>query len=681
MRGDTLKKANRSRAGRTTVALIAAGVLAAGIPAASAETAATAPRIDLKVLVLDDGGSAVDALVAQLKSIGLPYQTVKLNDAGRQKVDAAFLSDTVSGRPRAKFQGVVAPNEIPFGSADAPEQTALAAYEKTFGIRQIDAYTWAHPEVGLDYTDQNGGWAGVLDGARTQVTADGKAGPFSYLDGTVPFEDNSALVSESYGYAGHPRDGYTSYLTAPTGGSLVGSYTHDGHSELIVTFAYNQYQEQFKVLARGMVEWLTQGVHLGQSRNYFAVHVDDVFAPDARWDTTANCTPGDFDCAGGSGQTSDIRMTAADAQYAAQWEQTNGFTLDLLYNAGSGEEWKAENGGTDALTAQLLADKAKFRWENHTYTHEFLGCVQDTTTVPWTCAKNADGSTKWVSRSDISGQINNNYTWGVQKGLPVDRTELVTGEHSGLKTLPQQPQDNPNLAAGLLDAGVKWVGSDNSREPQQRAVGKALTVPRYPMNVYYNVGGAAEMTDEYNWIYTSKADGGSGICEDNPTSTCLPAPLDTATGYRTHIVPQEAATALRHALGNDPRPHYVHQSNLAEERLLYPVLDQVLGDYRGLFADSAPVVNLRQRDIGTELGRQSTWAKAVADGKVTAYRIGTAVTVQAPSGVVAPVTAPEGTQQQQLLGTTVFGTPYAGQRSAWSSPGPLQAAITLKLPA
>lgn len=300
MRGETLKKANRLNAGRATVALFTAGVLAAGIPAAAADTTATPPRIDLKVLVLDDGGSAVDALVAQLKSIGLPYQTVKLNDAGRQTVDAAFLSDTVNGRPRAKFQGVVAPNEIPFGAADAPEQTALVAYEKTFGIRQIDAYTWAHPEVGLDYTDQNGGWAGVLDGATTQVTADGKAGPFNYLDGPVLFEDNSAMVSESYGYAGHPREGYSSYLTAPTGGSLVGSYTHDGRSELVVTFAYNQYQEQFKVLARGMVEWLTQGVHLGQSRNYFAVHVDDVFAPDARWDTTLNCTPGDFDCAGGA---------------------------------------------------------------------------------------------------------------------------------------------------------------------------------------------------------------------------------------------------------------------------------------------------------------------------------------------------------------------------------------------
>ena len=138
--------------------------------------------------------------------------------------------------------------------------------------------------------------------------------------------------------------------------------------------------------------------------------------------------------------------------------------------------------------------------------------------------------------------------------------------------------------------------------------GSALTVPRYPMNVYYNVGTAEEITDEYNWIYTSKADGGSGVCENNPTSTCLDDPLDTATGFESYILPQEARTALGHAVGNDPRPHYVHQSNLAEDRLLYPVLDKVLADYRALYADNAPLENPRQSAVGTELKRRARLA-------------------------------------------------------------------------
>ncbi|MFC8277084.1 hypothetical protein ACFUJR_32065 [Streptomyces sp. NPDC057271] len=685
--GSRTPRASASGLGRTprTAALIAAALLATVVPTAGASAAAPpVPRIDLTVLVVDDGGGAVEAITAELRSTGVPYRRVDLADSSRPVIDAAFLSDTVSGRPRAKYQGVVLPHEAAFGP-DSAEQAALTAYEKSFGIPQVDAYTWAHPGVGLDYTS-DGGFSGPLDGAAAAVTAVGRTGPFRYLDGPVTFEDNDPSISESYGYAGRPREGFTSLLDIPVDGggraSLIGEYAHDGRRELVVTFAYNQYQRQFRVLARGIVEWLTQGVHLGQNRNYFSVHVDDVFAPDARWDTTRNCTPGDFDCPGGDGEAGEnpVRMTAADATYAAAWQKSAGFTLDMVYNGGQGEQWKTENGGTDPLAARLIADRAQYRWINHTYTHPFLGCVQDNTTVPWQCAKTAAGATRWTSRSTISAQIRDNHNWAVAKGISVDRTELVTGEHSGLKTLPQQPVDNPNLSGALSDNGVKWIASDNSREPLQRPVGAAKTVPRHPMNVYYNVGTAAEMADEYNWVYTSRADGGSGICESDPASTCLPAPLDTATGYATHIVPQEARTALSHVVANDPRPHYVHQSNLAEDRILYPVLDRVLADYRGLFADNTPLVNPRQRDVGTELNRRTAWDRALAAGRVTAYRIGATVTVKAPSGVVAPVTVPEGTRKQLLLGTAVFGTPYAGARSAWTGPEALQSAIKLKLP-
>ncbi|MEU0404690.1 hypothetical protein ABZ318_31645 [Streptomyces sp. NPDC006197] len=672
-----------SRTGRIAT-LAAAALLATVLPSAQA-AAETAPRVDLTVLVVDDGGSAVGAITAELKGSGVPYRRIDLGDPNRPVLDTAFLSDTVDGRPRAKYQGVVLPHESAFGP-DSAEQTALHAYERTFGIPQVDAYTWSHPGVGLDYTDQ-GGWSGVLDGTTAGVTAAGRAGPFRYLAGALAFEDNDPAVAESYGYAGRPRTGYTSFLDMPIDGggraSLVGEYAADGRRELVVTFAYNRYQRQFRALARGIVDWLTQGVHLGQSRNYLSVHVDDVFAPDARWDPALNCTPGDFDCVGDDGEGANpIRMTAADAQYAAAWQKSSGFTLDMVYNGGQGEQWKTEHGGTDPLTDRLVADRAQYRWINHTYTHPFLGCVQDNTVVPWRCATDTAGNTLWVSRSELSGQIRDNHDWAVRKGISVDRSELVTGEHSGLRTLPQQPADNPHLADALADNGVKWTASDNSREPEQRTVGTgaAKTVPRHPMNVYYNVGTAAEMADEYNWIYTSRADGGSGICESNPASTCLPAPLPTATGYADHIVPQEARTALSHVLGNDPRPHYVHQSNLAEERLLYPVLDRVLADYRTLFAANAPLVNPAQKDVGTELNRRAAWDQAVAAGKVTAYRIGTTVTVKAPSGVTAPVTAPEGTRKRLLLGTTAFGTPYAGTRSAWTTPELLQTTVTLTLP-
>ncbi|MEU3660214.1 hypothetical protein AB0E77_10680 [Streptomyces sp. NPDC032940] len=666
---------------RTTALTVGALIASLALPAGTARAEDPAPRVDLRVLVVSDGGPATDAIAAELETAGTPYTEVDLGDAGRPSIDAGFLADTVDGRPRARFQAVVMPNDNPF-PAGSGEMAALAAYEAEYGIPQVDAYTYARPEVGLQYAVGTG-YAGSLDGVRAEVTEAGLAGPFGYLDGAVPFEDNSPIVGESYAYLSTPAPGadFVPYVQAAipgraTKGSLVGEYRHDGRRELVVTFVYNRYQQQFRLLARGIVEWMTGGVHTGADRNYFAVHVDDVFAADDRWDTALNCTPGDVDCAPGEGTPNPIRMVPADVDHAIAWQDSRDFTLDLAYNGSGSVDHRQDNGGADPLADKLIADRGAFRWINHTYTHAFLGCVQDVSVVPWKCATNPDGSTRWVTRNEIADEIATNRVWGEGAGLPLDDDELVTGEHSGLKVTPQQPEDNPNLGPALTDNRVAWLGSDNSRDPVQRRVGSATTVSRYPMNVFYNAGRAAEQVDEYNWIYTSRAQGGSGICEDNPaTSTCLPAPLDPATGYAGHIVPLETRIALGHVLSNDPKPHFIHQSNLAEERIAYPVLDGVLDDYAGLFADNTPVVNLRMADIGVELQRRAAWQAALDAGQVTAYRVGDAVTVKAPDGVAVPATMPAGT----LHAGTAFGDAYAGAVSGWTTPGSGQP-LVLTLP-
>ncbi|MEU6474406.1 hypothetical protein ABZ927_18370 [Streptomyces massasporeus] len=666
------------RTTRTTVLTVGALIAALGLPAGAAH-ADTTPRIDLRVLVVSDGGPSTDAIAAELAAAGTPYTRIDLTQSGRTVIDADFLADTVDGRPRAKFQAVVLPNDNPFPSGSS-EMAALAAYEQTYDVPQVDAYTYARPEAGLQYP-VHGGYSGSIDGKRAEVTAAGKSGPFGYLDGAVPFEDNDPAIGESYAYLSKPVAGadFTPYVEATipgqtAKGTLVGEYRHDGRRELVVTFVYNQYQQQFRLLARGIVEWMTGGVHLGASRNYFAVHVDDVFAADDRWNSRLNCTPGDVDCTDPTATPDPIRMTPSDVDHAVDWQNRKKFTLDFAYNGAGSVDHREDNNGADPLADRLIARRGEFRWINHTYSHPFLGCVQDTTVVPWKCATNADGSTRWMSRNDISDEIAINRVWGVSAGLPLVNSELVTGEHSGMKVLPQQPEDNPNLALALDDNRIAWLGSDNSREPGQRRVGPSTTVPRYPMNVFYNAGRAAEQVDEYNWIYTSRAQGGSGICEDNPaTTTCLPAPLNTATGYADHIVPLETQIALGHVLANDPKPHFIHQSNLAEDRIAYPVLDGVLDGYQALFSEDTPVVNLRMRDIGTELERRAKWQAALEAGKITAYRIGGAVTVDAPDGLAVTATLPTGT----TLAGAAFGEAYAGSVSGWTPSTGAPLALTL----
>ncbi|MFF5575921.1 hypothetical protein [Streptomyces luteogriseus] len=670
------------RTTRTTVLTVGALIAALGLPAGAAH-ADTTPRIDLRVLVVSDGGPSTDAIAAELAAAGTPYTRIDLTQSGRTVIDAGFLADTVDGRPRARFQAVVLPNDNPF-PAGSSEMAALAAYEQKYDVPQVDAYTYARPEAGLQYPVY-GGYSGSIDGKRAEVTAAGKSGPFGYLDGAVPFEDNDPAIGESYAYLSKPVAGadFTPYVEATipgqsAKGSLVGEYRHDGRRELVVTFVYNRYQQQFRLLARGIVEWMTGGVHLGASRNYFAVHVDDVFAADDRWNSRLNCTPGDVDCTDPTATPDPIRMTPADVDHAVDWQDDKKFTLDFAYNGAGSADHREDNNGADPLADRLIARRGEFRWINHTYSHPFLGCVQDTTVVPWKCATNADGSTRWVSRNDISDEIATNRVWGESAGLPLVNSELVTGEHSGMKVLPQQPQDNPNLALALADNHITWLGSDNSREPDQRRVGPSTTVPRYPMNVFYNAGRAAEQVDEYNWIYTSRAQGGSGICEDNPaTTTCLPAPLDTATGYAGHIVPLETQIALGHVLANDPKPHFIHQSNLAEDRIAYPVLDGVLDGYQALFSEDTPVVNLRMRDIGAELERRAEWRTALGAGRITAYRIGGTVTVDAPDALAVTATVPTGT----TLAGAAFGEAYAGSVSGWTPSTGAPLVLTLPAPA
>ncbi|SFF60517.1 hypothetical protein SAMN02787118_109212 [Streptomyces mirabilis] len=158
-----------------------------GLPAGTARADDTAPRIDLRVLVVSDGGPSTDAIAAELDTAGTPYTEVDLQQSGRSVIDAGFLADTVDGRPRAKFQAVVLPNDNPF-PAGSGEMAALAAYEQTYAIPQVDAYTYARPEAGLKYP-VSGGYSGSVDGVQAQVTAAGKAGPFgSARSGAVSWQ-------------------------------------------------------------------------------------------------------------------------------------------------------------------------------------------------------------------------------------------------------------------------------------------------------------------------------------------------------------------------------------------------------------------------------------------------------------------------------------------------------------
>lgn len=655
-------------------------------------TGAFVPWVDLRVLVVDDGSPMVGALAERLAQEGVATTRIDLSSPTRPTLTHAFLGSVGRYGARANFVGVVVPSEATPGLS-ASERSTLADYERGFGIREVVAYTWANPAVGLNYAEAPG-YIGPVDGLAATVTTDGFREAFGYLDGSLVLDDLDPAVDESFGYlatplADDPSGGiFTPLLTATipgtsVAGSLIGMYDTVGREQLVTTFATNGYQEHFKVLSHGIISWLTKGMSTSSYRNHFSVQVDDVFLPDDRWSIDGNCTIGDgCDPAAHPPEApgSTIRMTAADGDAAAAWQDANDFQLDLAFN-GAGSE---EAGPGDPLTSRLLALRSRFRWTNHTWSHPYLGCTQDSSVSPWTCLV-AGGVVQWASQATIRAEIDQNLAWAIARGIPLDRTELVTGEHSGLRSLPQMPDDNPNLSPALAGSGISWVASDASREAEPRRIGSATTVPRHPMNIFYNTGTRAEAVDEYNWIYTSRANGGSGICEDNPATTTCIAPLDLASGFDDHIVPLEERIAFGHVVGMSPRPHYAHQSNLAEDRILYPVLAGVLARYRETFADNTPLVNERLASVGRELARHQAW-RATTDVHASVQGTRLVVTNAGPSSATVPLTTPPGTRDVLalnpngtiLLAGGLMGSSYAGHRSTWVTVGSMRS-VTYQL--
>ena len=664
-----------TRRGVRGAALIGALLLLAGPVAQSVPTSAEAaqdvvvskavnPKIDLKVLVVSDGSPMVSAYQDRLIREGIPYEVLDLNAAGRPVLDNAFLTVPDVEAPHARFQGVIMPNSAPGGLASV-ELDALHDYQAKFGVRQISAYVWPSAQHGMNTPV----YSGAVDGQTGTVTAAAKRDGHGYLKGAVKLDNIDTAVTESYGYLATPANTpgvtVTPLVTTPvpgtsTQGVLSGVFNDGSREELFNTYASNQYQQHFQVLSHGQLEWLTRGVRLGEYANWFSVHSDDVLMADALWNPAGNCTYGD-DCDESKYPSttpgSAARMTATDVMYQKSWQQQWNFKIDVVYNgAGSAEYMQEKNTTSDPVLTAFRNNASAFRSINHTYSHPYLGCEQISTGLgTWECAREASGATKYVPRATIVEEINQNKTFAARNGFKPEAAALVTGQHSGLKSLPQMPQDNPNLAPALSQTGIRWVASDASRESQQRPVGSALTVPRYPMNIFYNTATRAQAVDEYNWIYTSRANGGSGLCEENPaTSTCI-TPLSITTGFQNYIVPIEARIGLGHVVGNDPRPHYVHQSNQTQDRIIYPVLQRILSSYRGTFAANTPLINPTMTKAGTELQEQDLWA---AERDATAFYWKGQVHISATgNGASVPVSMPDGS----TTGGAALPETYAGK--------------------
>jgi hypothetical protein len=637
------------------------------IPAPTAPPVGPHGGVDLNVLVVADGTPPVEAIRQQLATEGIPATVVSLHDTSRPKITRAFLARALPGGGKGgNFDGIVLPGPSPSALSGA-ENATLAWYERRFNVREVDAYSPPMPNMGMNSPPV---YSGLLSSNLGVTTAGARAG-FGYLNRSFPFSGGPAGAAP-FGYLAQPVPGagatplVTSAIPHSSGSAtLIWQYDQGGREELGIGFGYGYFQPQFHYLGHGIVDWVTRGVNLGDWRNYLDIAYDDMFLGDAQWSTVGHCTPGAGICPPGTPMTPTIRMQAADVTYLVQWEKQHHFTVEFLYNGGASVRFRTH--GVDLLLAATRPVAKDFYWVNHTYTHAYFGCKQDFSVVPWQCVRSG-GQIVWAADTSlINSQIFGNFTWARQNGIPAEPGVVATGEYSGLKLLPQQPVDNPYLDRATGPGKLKWVVLDASREPNMRPVGAALGVPRHPIDVGFDVDTVANEVNEFNWYNTSKADGGSGFCQGSKVTACL-KPLNLKTGWTSTIVPQQVQIVYNAVLNNDPRPFFLHQSNLTADRLAYPVMDDVLSAYRAVYGPSAPIENLPTTGDGAVLRDQQLWAQALHAGTVTAWVQGHTVTISGPPGTPVPVTVPAGARVGSAAGPA-FGSPYAGELSQYTKLG------------
>ena len=237
---------------------------------------------------------------------------------------------------------------------------------------------------------------------------------------------------------------------------------------------------------------------------------------------------------------------------------------------------------------------------------------------------------------------------------------------------PTRPRPRLARTASWLPGACTAAWSTPPLRPSSTAPPEVA--PRHPINIYYNASTETQELDEYNTIY------GAGHTFAD-------------------VVNSVVSGMLQNMLNNDPRPTYVHQTNImgqppagpattgtppatpdtTGDGLLYSVLNPLLADYHSYFSAATPYEQPTLGAIGTILADQSAWSTTVP-GTVSATDTGGTITVtnNGTSSIAVPVTAPTGTLIEPA--GTAFGTAYSGALSDWVTLAPGQSEV-LQAPA
>ena len=586
--------------------------------------------VALKVLIIGTGpGDAdLDAAKAMLDNAGVPYDVLDARPAGSLTNDTLVAADGTG-----KYQGIVlTTGNLAYEASPGVFQSALDwtawnvlwQYEAAYKARQLAMYvfpgTWPE-DYGLRYVD---GTAGAS--ADLKVPASGQ----SILSDFVPTA--TIPVRNAYGYPSSvtPVTGVTTtpLLTDASGNVLAAESDTGGRERVALTFAQNPNMLHSQLLSYSLMNWLTQGVYIGEYHRYNELDIDDWFLDGDEIDpTTGQVGMDTFRLSPQDALAARDQQTLLDSRYPVSKD----FRYAIAFNGGGAETSAAKScdpkvKSDDPLTSVSRCLATAFDWISHTEDHPYMD---------------------FLNYADSYEQLKGNLTIASQLGLKASTHSLVTGSHSGLGWYNVNgdgpPTDygimksNPNLLKAAQNTQITVIASNHSVASQwdpscpncgmvHPMNANVLLVPRWPTNIFYYATTPLEATTGYNNIY---GPGGTAPYWDHNLSY-------------TELLDKETDIAMSHVLAGGGYVHYMHQENLRQfvpgRSLAFDWEDALLKKYTTY--STLPLRTLRWDDLGTYMKDRTTFIKAGVTGSWD--RAAKTVTLSAPKGGVAFVTGTSG---------------------------------------
>jgi hypothetical protein len=381
-------------------------------------------------------------------------------------------------------------------------------------------------------------------------------------------------------------------LVAPDGLVACAIRVHaDGREGLALTMAHDEDLPHTLLLGYGLVVWVTRGIFLGQRRTHLSIEVDDIFGATQLWDVERQSVS--------SGPI--YRLTSRDIHTVLSWldhvrrcqPNAANLELDLAFNGG------AANAENDPLVGYLLKNRERFRWLNHTFSHQLLN---DTSFV---------ASVREIQRNQ-----------GMAEELALQRYDadsVVTPDLSGLT--------NTQFMRAAREGRVRFLVSDTSRPGWDNPTfntgiisplePEVLIVPRHPTNLFYNVSLPEEWVAEYNLRYRSYWQ--RDLTYDE-------------------ILDEESEAIFGYLRRGDIDPLMFHQANLrtydGRHSLLSDLMDCVLAKYNAAFGD-VPICCLSLHDIGEAMAARAAYENAAIQAALV---VGSGLVLATDRDVVIPIT-------------------------------------------